>query len=110
MIALDKTIDTVFDANGEARITVFPDRARDVWKVNRYQVRSNSTSSTRCTVYRGSEHTGAQVDFTRTGNGDTSEQVHPIRVDFGQPLVFVWINGTVGADATVSILGEVVKE
>lgn len=110
MIALDKTLTAVFDANGEARISAFPDRAHDVWEVNRYQVLTTSTSSTRCTVYRGSEHTGAQVDFTRTGNGDTSEQVHPIRVDFGQPIVFVWTGGEVGAVATVSILGEVIKE
>jgi hypothetical protein len=109
-IALDRTRTAVFDAAGVARVTVFPDRSRDVWEVTRYQVTTTSTAGTECTVYRGSEHSGAQVDFTRTGNGDTSEQFHPVRVDFGQPLVFVWIGGTPGAVATVSILGTVTKE
>ena len=109
MITLDVLRSTVFDANGEARITIFPDRARDVWKIWRYVVNTTSLGQTRCFVYRGSEQTGAHIDFTRTGNNDVSENVRDTEIDFGRPLIFVWTGGDVGAEASVSILGEVIK-
>lgn len=108
-ILLDKSFTATFDSGGVARIRATPDRARDTWRVSRYQVRTDSSAGTQCTVFLGSDRSGAEVDFTRTGNGDTSEQLHPLVVDFGQPLFFIWSGGDVGAIAHVSILGEVVK-
>lgn len=108
MIALDKTLKATFDSNGQARINALPDRARDTWKVNRYQTHTNSTTRTTLTVYRGSE-LGSRIDFTRRGNDDVSENFTPIDVEFGQALIFLWESGSVGAVAEITIFGEIEK-
>lgn len=110
MIPLDKFLKATFNASGEARIIALPDRARDVWKVSRYQCHTDSTTATRLTVYKGTELQGSRVDFTKRGNDDISENFHTFDVRFGQPLVFVWTGGTSGKTAEISIYGEVVRE
>jgi hypothetical protein len=109
MIALDETRTAIFDANGIARITLLPKRAREAWKVWRYSVTTTSTATTNCFVYVGSEQSGTHIDFSATGNNDISENVHGTEVDFGRSLVFVWNGGTPGAVAFLSLVGEVVK-
>lgn len=106
--ALDKFYSTTFDSNGEARISANPDRAREQWLVNRYQCYSDSATGSKLTVYLGSERAGSRRDYTSRGNDDISENFTPIIVPpHGQPLLFVWTNGTAGATAEISISGEI---
>lgn len=108
MTALDKFASAIFDATGRAVIVLNPDRARDWWKVNRYQCHTNSTTSTKLTVYLGSEMQGSRRDYTVRGNDDVSENVNNITVPpQGTPLRFVWTGGTPGAVAEISVSGEI---
>lgn len=104
--ALDKMLSTTFNASGEARISAVPDRARESWRVRRYQCHTTSTKGTILTVYRISENAGSRIDYTQRGNDDVSEQVEPIPVEHGRPLVFVWTGGTVGARAEITLIGD----
>lgn len=105
--SLDKFLTATFDSSGIARILANPDRAREHWKVSRYQCNTTSASSTKLTVYRGSERAGTRIDYTARGNNDVSDNFKPIGIPpHGQPLLFVWTGGTPGATAEITILGE----
>lgn len=105
---LDKYFTTTFNSAGRAAIIANPDRARETWKVRRYQCNTTSTASTKLTVYLGSEMAGSRRDYTNRGNDDVSEQFEPLTVPpHGQPLLFVWTGGTPGATASISISGEI---
>ena len=71
------------------------------WRVKLMNTSTTSTTSTKCTVYRGARN---QIDFTRSGNGDTS--VADVNISPGEFLTIVYANGSIGAIATFTIEGE----
>lgn len=102
-LALNSNITAVFDANGDAvgEILVGPNQR---WEVTLLNTNTTSTSQTRLTVYRGPVES-TQVDFSRTGNGDTSNT--DIKLQQGEKLSAKWTGGTPGAQATLNIQGTV---
>lgn len=105
--ALDKQSSATIGVDGRAVIVMNPDRARESWKVDRYQCHSNSVLATKLTVYKGSEQAGSRIDFTNRGNDDVSENFNAIEIpSHGLPLRFVWENGTPGAIVEINVFGQ----
>lgn len=99
-LVLLETLNATFDANGvaQASITV---GAHDRWEIRLFNTRTTSSTQTRVTVYRGLFAT--QLDFSRTGNADTSNT--DIKLQQGETLSVEWTGGSVGAVASLDIEG-----
>lgn len=98
----------VIDSAGEARVTVGPMVYGTRWKISRFTTSSNSTNQTRLTIYQGFEG-GSVVDFTVIGNNNASEVAGNMELQAGETLVWVWINGSPGAQCTATVFGEQVR-
>ena len=100
---LDKSSAAAFDANGVATV-VIANNGVSRWVVKLLNVNTSSGTQTRCTVYRGEATSRNQVDFTRSGNGDTSPTdwvVNP-----GEYLTARWTFGVPGTFATFRVEGD----
>lgn len=101
-LLLTSTINATFDANGNAvaSIGVGPNRR---WVITLLNTRTTSTTQTRHWVRRNTPSTGQQLDFSRTGNGDTSST--SIELKSGEKLIAEWTGGTPGALASLDFEG-----
>jgi len=114
-IPLRQSLSAPVPANGQARVTLQPLRAFEVWEITRMTVTNTSTVLVpTCRVYRGSVTPSAIVDGTFTGTMDTSAV--SMRLENGEMLIAVWEGtavGTPGADVgsvcTFTLEGESVR-
>lgn len=100
-LALLKTLRGTFNASGIAEASAqVPANTR--WKIRLFSTTTTSTRQTTCTIRRGSVD-GPQLDFSVTGNGDTSST----DIDMGQnqTLYVRWTNGTTSANASLNVEG-----
>lgn len=96
----------VFAADGTASVT-FLNGTTATWNVKLMNTTTTSTTQTKCSVYRGDINAGNQIDYTNTGNGDTSPVDAIYRV--GDKITVRWTGGTPGAIATFRLEGDVVQ-
>lgn len=103
---LNVRISAIFDGSGIANgmITVGPNQR---WVVRLFNTNSDSANQTHCTIYRGSVG-GTQLDFTRTGNGDSSNTTVDLRQN--EMISVQWEGGTPGATANLDIEGTVYQK
>jgi hypothetical protein len=94
---------------GKRSVVFRNDRPNTKWIVRRITINvTGATSMSQCTVYRGPEQANNQIDFTRKGNGDTSEtEVVLMPTEF---LTVTWENNTNGAVATCRIEGDMMVQ
>lgn len=95
-----------FDANGEARVTVGPQRAFERWRITNTAITTTSTNVTAFKLYRGVTAIPSNlIDLSNfNGNDDVSDSV--IELPAGEKLLGVWTGGTVGALATITVSGQ----
>ena len=100
-LVLSFTINAMFDVNGVAsgEAQVGPNRR---WKITLLNTRTTSTTQTQVTVYRNTIG-GQQLDFSRTGNGDTSNTDIPLAQ--GEKLAVEWTGGASGTIASLDVEG-----
>lgn len=102
-IQLGRSASAVFNASGVAT-AVLSNGGLSRWQITNTAVSSTSTKQTKCTTYRGPAAPSNQVDFTRVGNGRSSDTQIPLAS--GEFLTVVWENGTPGTVATVTVIGD----
>lgn len=102
-LALLKSATATFVAGGIATAEL-RNNGLSRWHIKLINVTTASSTQTRCTVYRGEVNPRNQLDYTKTGNGDTSPT--DITVQPGEYVTVQWTFGTVGAIAVVRIEGE----
>jgi hypothetical protein len=103
MPRLDEGKTGTFDASGRAVVTIGPLTPSSRWRTSNVAVSSTSTVDTECRVYLGSEAPQNLLGGTFSGNRDSigaAVTLYP-----GSVLSCVWINGTPGATAAVSVYG-----
>jgi hypothetical protein len=92
----------VVDSTGAATVDLGP--AGCDWVITSLSVATDSTSGTpTAKVYRNTVGPSGYIEGTTTGNGDTSNTRH-VLAD-GDRLYTVWAGATVGARATVRVIG-----
>jgi len=106
---LDLTKDGTFDASGRATAFLGPERASQLWRIKRVTVSTTSSTKTQCKLYRTAESPSRQLDNTPRGNSDTSED-NSYEFRTPEKLLAVWTGGTVGAVATLNIIGTIEAE
>ena len=99
-----KTIILNGAGNGTAQIDI---PAVENWTINAVTVNATpNTLEAQCRIYRGQLGSRYLVDSTISGSsGDTSDTIHDMKG--GESLFVEWVNGTVGAQASVTIRGTI---
>lgn len=100
-IALLETLNATFDASGIAQATTQVG-VNQRWVIELLSITTTSSSQTKCIVYRG-RIGGAQLDYSVTGNGDTSNTHIELRQ--GETLAVQWTGGTAGSSAQMNVEG-----
>lgn len=104
-IPLATTVSATFNANGVASVFIGPQRYGQEWTITSIVISSTSTLATTCTAYKNWTTANNQVDFTHSGNNDTSDtSLDLLNLD---TLILVWNGGTPGATATAVIYGTI---
>lgn len=96
----------VFVTGGRAVVILGPQRSNEKWKVTYTSIQTTSASTTGMKTYRNFENPSNFIEASIfNGNNDSSDTV--LELAPNEKLVFVWTGGTVGANALVSLRGEI---
>lgn len=92
------------DSDGTATTVGYgPVQYGDEYEILRYSI-NLSEGTGKCTLYRDYVSTSRQADYTRSGQGDTSEN-NSIKLRVGNTLIAQWTDATPGAIATIVYYG-----
>lgn len=99
---LNKSGSVTLDSAGEGTVELSVG-ALERWKITILNTSGNSTAQPKLTVLRKTD--SRQLDYTVTGNGDTSSA--DIELRQGEAIQAVYTGGTAGAIMTFSITGDI---
>jgi hypothetical protein len=110
-LPLSRPLTAVLADDGNGNITgqasAGPEKYGESWKVTLLTTNTNSATETQLRVYRNVVSNTTMIDSTWAANQDTSTCDVTLRA--GEKLVFVWSNGTAGANCYANIEGDLIS-
>lgn len=100
---LDTSVNTLFGANGVARLRIGPQVFGESWRIRRMVVSTDSTSDTDVRIYLNAEMDSRLVAGSYSGNRDFNET--DMTLQTLDTLIVVWVEGSPNANASFILQG-----
>lgn len=106
--SLNTSGSVILDGAGHGVVKLGPAVPGVTWRISTAAVKTNSaTNIPTCSLFMGAAATDDNfVDGTYTGNQDSTTNA-TLPLTQGQYIFAVWVGGDVGAQATLSLIGQV---
>ena len=102
-LQLSKVQSVTLDAKGYGEVRIGPSKPGERWKVTIMNTANDGSLQPIHKVFRGPAGHGQQLDYTRSGKGDTSPTEIELRT--GDYLTATWSGGTVGSQSMFTVEG-----